>query len=206
MPPSVGDHTVYKELRLHQITDPALGNFFAAMYRFLKRLNDTYYGGGLPIPILSLSKDGSRRGHFVERDGLGLENRINLNPFIIQTGREAAEVAAHEQVHLWQALVGRPCLGNYHGEEFHAKVAELGILTDDRAGYHKGYVGDEWHTIMEANADLELDQFILPGMDAEPKRKMLRYECPSCGVSFRSRKKDLLAACGDCGVDFRRVK
>lgn len=201
MPPSVSI-----ELRRHQLQDPVLGQLFTALYTFLRRLNDKYYDGKLPYPILSFSKDGSRRGHFVERDGLGLENRINLNPYVLQTGREAAEAAAHEQVHLWQAHVGRPCVGNYHGEEFHAQIAKLGILTDNRGGYHKGYVTDEWFKIMEANADLELDQFVLPGMDAEPKRIMLRYECPSCHKSFRSRSKELKAKCVECDAQFRRKK
>lgn len=206
MPTPVEQPFVYRELRRYQLNDHVLGPFFKAMYSFLRRLNDHYYQGSLPVPILSFASDGSRRGHYVERDGLGLEHRININPYVLRTGRDAAEIAAHEQVHLWQAHKGSPCVGNYHGEDFHAKMAELGILTDGRSGSHKGYVGDEWLTILDANEDLEFDQFILPGMDAEPKRQMVKYECVSCGSSFRSRKKDLRAVCGDCDAPFRRKK
>jgi predicted RNA-binding Zn-ribbon protein involved in translation (DUF1610 family) len=102
---------------------------------------------------------------------------------------------------MWQAHVGRPCQRNYHGAEFHRRMTHYGIATHGKRGHHTGYVDDTWPKWMARNEDLELAKYILPGADQTPKRRMLKFQCPDCGASFRCRR-ELNALCLDCNVPF----
>ena len=200
--------TVVELLRKHQEADPMLGQFFAALHTFADRLYEHFYSEypDLPRPVVALEKDRSnRRGYYTEKDGYTFVHRINLNPFTLRNGVEAAETLAHEIVHLWQAHVGRPCVRNYHGAEFHAQMALYGIETHGRLGYHRGYIDSTWADFMATCDDLDLASYVLPGMDAKAPRKMLKLQCPECGNSVRNRR-EISILCGDCLVPFELVQ
>lgn len=191
-------------LRAHQETDPTLGRLFAALHTFADRTIEEFFPDtpDLPHPVVCMEKDRiNRAGYYTSKDGYTLIHRINLNPFVLRDGLEAAETLAHELIHLWQMHVGRPTKRNYHTAEFHEMMFNLyGIKTSGKAGKHSGH-DERWDEWLEQNADLELDKFILPGADAKKPRQMIKHQCPDCQASFRCRK-ELNVLCLDCSVPF----
>lgn len=197
---SAPDATVVELLRAQQELDLELGPFFTALHTFADRTIEEFFYDTpeLRHPVICVEKDrASRLGYYTVRDGYTFVDRINLNVHALRTGADAAETLAHEIVHMWQAFVGKPCKRNYHGKEFHDRMAMYGIKTEGKLGKHTGYTSGQWQAWMEENADLELDKFILPGTERQPTRKMLKQQCP-CGYSFRTRVfRD--ASCNECG-------
>lgn len=196
-------------LRQHQEQDPILGALFAALHTFADRTIERFYEDtpDLPYPVVAMEKDRrTRLGYYTQRDGYTLVHRINLNPYALRTGEEAAETLAHEIVHLWQEHIGKPCQRNYHGAEFHRRMATYGIETKGKKGAHVGYVeGDPtWPNWMVENEDLQLDKFVLPGADAKPTRKLLKLQCPDCGMSVRNRQPVRLM-CLECTEELEVV-
>jgi hypothetical protein len=193
------------QLRQHQEADPTFGGLFTALHTFADRTMEEFYydAPAMPYPVVALEKDRRNRlGYYTQRDGYTLVHRINLNPFALKTGWDAAETLAHEMVHLWQGHVGRPLKRNYHNAEFHARMALYGIETEGKLGQHKGY-GARWDAWRVENEDLELERYHLPGFNAKPTRKLLKHQC-SCGNTFRCRKP-LAAMCLDCETEFEVV-
>lgn len=201
---------ITQALRDHQSNDPILGSFFKALHWFAIRTIDTFYQDtpGMPLPVIALEQDRrSRRGYYTERDGYALVHRINLNPFALHNGEEAAFVLAHELVHLWQAHIGRPMVRNYHGADFHQRMAEYGIETAGKAGRFVKYLDITWPNWLEENSDLKLERYILPGNDGKArqhKRKLFKHVCPDCSTSFRNRN-ELEVLCLKCNVPFEVV-
>jgi hypothetical protein len=195
-------------LRRHQEGDLILGGLFSALHTFADRTIDEFFADtpSLPYPVVALEPDRKgRRGYYTERDGYALVHRINLNPFALTNGEDAALTLAHELVHLWQAHIGRPMVRNYHSAEFHQRMAEYGIETTGKAGTFSGYIDVTWPNWIEENADLELEKYILPGKEeSRPKRKLFKHVCPDCGASFRNRN-ELAVLCLDCSVPFEVV-
>lgn len=189
------------QLREHQAEDPVLGELFKALHTFADRTVEEFFYDtpDLPHPVVAMEKDrASRRGFYTVRDGYTLIHRINLNPYALRDGEDAARTLAHELVHLWQQHVGRPCKRNYHSAEFHARMAEYGITTTGKRGTFVE-AGGRWEAWMVENEDLKLASFILPGTDQKPKRNMPKQSCPECGQGFRTRR-ELNVICGDCMV------
>lgn len=194
--------TLVAILRAEQEADEDLGPFFQVLYVFAERLLEEQWPQlKLDVPFITLDTVGRKDGYFVPRDGLTVP-RVNLNPSVLRTGRDAAEVLAHELVHMKLASEGKYAKRNYHAREFHEEMKGIGILTEGRNGRHIGYTEDDnWQALMELNGDLELDQFILPGMDAKPKRKMYKHKCPKCGANFRHRTR-VEVICAKCKEPF----
>lgn len=191
-------------LRAHQEADPILGGLFRALHTFADRTIDEFYHDtpDLPYPVVAMEKDRrSRRGYYTDRDGYALVHRINLNPYCLRNGAEAAETLAHELVHLWQSHVGRPIKRNYHSAEFHQRMAEYGIETTGKLGTHVSYLDVTWPNWMVTNADLRLENYILPGKDESKRRMLFKHVCPDCGASFRNRN-ELEVLCLACNVPF----
>lgn len=202
-----GTLAITLRLREHQETDPTFGPLFAALHTFADRtMAEFFYDAPkMPYPVLAMEKDRrTRRGFYTAQDGYTLIHRINLNPFSLKTGADAAQTLAHELVHLWQNHVGRPCRKNYHNEEFHARMAQYGILTEGPRGVFVKYIDATWDAWMIENEDLQLDKFLLPGIDPKPKRELLKHQCPECQVSVRHRN-ELNLICGDCMIPFEVV-
>lgn len=195
-------------LRSHQEADPVLGPLFKALHTFADRTIEEFFGDvpDMPHPVVAMEKDRQdRRGYYTRRDGYALEHRINLNPYLLPHGDAAAETLAHELVHMWQELVGRPIQRNYHSAEFHARMALYGIKTEGKRGNHVGYIGTTWGLWMDINQDLELHRFILPGADHEPGRQLVKHECPKCGANFRNRNI-LRVQCLECNLPYEVVE
>lgn len=187
-------------IREEQEADPTLGPFFRALYIFADRTVEECWGDSFPTPVITLETIGRKDGFFVPRDGMTFP-RINLNPNVLRNGADAAECLTHELVHAKLSHEGRHAQRNYHSAEFHELMEQVGILTQGRNGRHVGYTDDDWwwKWLNDANVDLHLDQYQLPG---QPKRKraMYKHTCP-CGQKFRHRVA-VHATCTKCGEEF----
>lgn len=183
-----------------------LGPFFASLHQFVDRLEAEFFSdfqGTLPMPVISLERDQrNRRGYYRTTDELALTDRINLNVHVLRNGYEAAETLAHEYVHLWQAASGKPCVRNYHAAAFHERMKLMGIITEGPSGEHVALM-ETWYQWLERNADLNLDKFVLPGMDAKPRQGLYKFQC-SCGDNFRCRRP-VVALCVKCDTPFEQV-
>jgi SprT-like family len=198
--------TITNQLRAHQEKDPQLGPFFAALHEFADRTIKEFYHEypNMPHPVIAMEKDRrSRLGYYTVVDGYRLIHRINLNPYCLKTGEEAAETLAHEMVHMWLGSEGRPTKRNYHSAEFHKKLREIGIVSEGKRGRHVR-LEIEWINWMVENEDLHLADFRLPGEEQKKRRILLKHKCPDCAVSFRSRR-ELNVMCLDCMVPFEVV-
>ncbi len=197
------------DLRHKQEEGVIFGKLFSAIYEFTDRTILRYFSDALPVPVLAFEKvRGSCRGEFVPIDGLGIKNRITIDPFQCKTGEDIAEVLAHELVHLWQFSNGKAPDRNYHNEEFHNRMGLYGILTSGRNGHHEGYIeGGQWEDWLKENHDLKLAEFKLPGEDEPPRRKLIRWRCPNCEFNFRSRQNKVKVICQmkSCDMPMERV-
>ena len=189
-------------LREHQQQDPTLGTFYSALYTFADRTVAHFFDGDLPDPVLSFERCNNVAEYHHGGGKLGLPDVIVINVWKLRTGAEAAESLAHELVHLWQQHHGVPHVPPYHNVMFIDQMEEMGIVAN-RSGIHQGFAGDTWSKWMLENEDLQLDQFMLPGMDAKPKRKLKVFQC-SCGVRIRHRKT-INVQCLDCNQPFKQV-
>lgn len=198
------DRKATAALRSKQENDEVFGGLFAALHLFADRTAERFFEDApeLPHPVLAMEPDRmNRKGFYTTVDGYTLSHRINLNPMVLRTGEEAAEVLAHEMVHLWQAHVGKPIKRNYHGHDFHVRMRQYGIETDGKRGDHVRYFDPTWPNWLVENEDLSLAKWVLPGSDRKKPRTMTKHMCPDCGASFRCRLT-LRVLCLDCSVPF----
>lgn len=148
------------ELRHHQEQDPIMGSFFKALHEWTLRTIIQFFREDMPemgYPCFRFAKlDGERRGEYTPKDGACLPDVISMDPEVIRDGLEAAEVIAHELVHLWQNHLGYTLENNLHDESFHNKMADYGIVTEGDAGNARGTIGDVWEDWLKDNEDLKL--------------------------------------------------
>lgn len=197
-------------LRERQEADPQLGSFFQALHAFADRTIKQFFHDTpeLPHPVIALERTRATcRGEYQPVDGALLPHKIIIDPHKCATGEDAAEVLAHELVHLWQHYVGKLPERNYHNAEFHNRLGLLGILSSGKAGHHNGYIeGGVWQEWLAENDDLQLAKFALPN-DGDEGRKLLKYQCPACQFSFRTRRDDVFVQCSTdhAPVDMERA-
>lgn len=208
--------TTAMALRQHQEADPVVGKFFQAMHTFADRTVTRFFSDAEQMrtvfPVLAFEElRHDRRGVYRPKDGYTLEHSITLNPYALADGEEAAEVLAHELVHLWEHVTGNVGADNYHGAPFHDRMARMGILTEGRHGKHVGRQSVDgepvWENWLVENEDLNLARFKLDGYERKARRRLLKWACPDCGFSFRTRQADVAVVCmmDDCAVPVERV-
>jgi DNA repair photolyase len=115
---------VYESLRDHQLTT---SENLRLLHTYLPLIIERFYGE-LPLPALSWEPAHSGNlGWYLEKDGLALNHRINLNS--MYANRPLAEVLrtlTHELGHQWQHIHGKPGKNRYHNN------------------YHKGSSRKRW--------------------------------------------------------------
>lgn len=127
-------------LATHQETTEewTLRTFAAELYRW-SQLFILEFKLKIPAPVISL--DPTRRevlGTFhMERDGLALDNRINVNlRFLDRPFSDVLRTLFHELLHEWQKYHGKPSKSNYHNKEFIKKALEYGLIVEDTGKSH----------------------------------------------------------------------
>jgi hypothetical protein len=150
----------------------------------------------MPTPVLMFERlPGKRLAAYTPQDTTTLRHVIRLDVWKAATGYDLCEPLVHELVHLWESHCGYPQAENWHHDRFHERMMDMGIMTRGRHGRHVGYIEDVWEEWMLAQDDLRLMDFVLPGTDEPPKRRMIKYECPTCGFSFHTRRRDVNVVC-----------
>lgn len=191
-------------VRENQIARPILGEYFDALYKFGDWLiSENFWDTPeMVMPIITLETDRpSRAGFYDPHHTLCMGPIINLNPhaYSAKTGVDAGETLAHELVHHWQWITGRPTINNRHGVEFHERMWALyGLKTDDDTGKHYGH-DERWTEIVDTMIIFKLDGFILP--ETPSKRRMYNHRCPGCGDSFNARTKKNVK-CLACDIEY----
>jgi predicted SprT family Zn-dependent metalloprotease len=193
-------------LRQHQESHPTLGDLFRALHTFADRTAKRYFDD-VEMPPVAISLDKDRRtklGHYRPRDGYLQEHAINLNVHAHRTAADLVQTLAHELVHLWQVVDGHPCVNNHHGSDFHTRIATMGIETSGPRGMHRS-TSAEWANWLEENADLELERYVLPGVEAKARRQLNLFHCQCEGGNPIRSRRWLDVTCNECGEDYEYV-
>lgn len=162
----------------------------------------------VPLPVLSFQKTRvTTLGHYrIGRNSFGVRENINLNK--THLNRPIWEILAtliHEMCHSWEYLYlpkEDRTKSWYHKKGFRLKLANFGILTDDR-GCHMG-LGDPFVHILRQHGitfdrKLEAGKMIaIPKKPAVKGRSKLKKWCCPCGQNVRVGKKEFFATCDLC--------
>ena len=190
-------------LRQHQEEHATLGPLFTALHTFADRTTDRFFSDvEMPPVVISLDKDRRNKlGHYRTRDGYFQEHAINLNVHAHRTAADLVQTLAHELVHLWQVVDGHPCVNNHHGADFHERAHTLGLDTRGPKGVHHGTM-DIWLNWLLENEDLELEKYVLPGVEEKARRQLNLFHCQCEGGNPIRSRKMLEVYCHDCESDY----
>jgi hypothetical protein len=194
-------------------TDRALHDLAEIMYQWTDIFNTEFFKDHLvPVPAISFEKEktGSLGHYVIGRNGFGIRENININQ--VHLNRPLWDILAtlaHEMCHSWQGIYGKPSKSWFHNKEFRAKMAEIGILVNEK-GCH-GAVGEPFMSVLkehgvEVNGEQSPDGMIrLPPKEKPKGRSKLKKW--SCGcTNIRVAIKELEAQCLRCGNKFELVE
>lgn len=188
----------------------------AAYQGMFDYLNRVLFGGSLPSVILNFSRHARAYGFFApERWGDGggaVTHEISLNPkHLRRPPRAVAATLAHEMVHLWQHVAGKPSRRGYHNHEWADMMQAIGLAPSSTGEPGGKRVGQGMsHYIEEGGAfDLAFKampaDLLLPWQCSEagtgggkpaPRSKVL-YRCPKCSLRMWG-KPGAEPVCGPC--------
>lgn len=103
--------------------------------RAYRYYNEHLFGNVLPDCLITLRARGRTYGYFHEERFQHPDGRrtaeIALNPakFGQRTIEDCISTLVHEQVHLWQVVVGTAPKRPYHNKNFKEKMEEIGLIT-----------------------------------------------------------------------------
>ena len=132
------------------VTDWPLSDLAKELYLWTDIFNITFFKEHpVPVPTISFekSKVGSLGHYVIGRNGFGVRENININR--VHLDRPMWDILAtllHEMVHSWQGTYGNPSNSWFHNREFRLKMAELGILVNEK-GCHVA-VGDQFVSLL----------------------------------------------------------
>ena len=191
---------------------------FQVAYDFL---NAELFGGSLPHVLVTFQRHAKAKGYFVADrfEGRGEKvtaHELAMNPdvFTNRTDQEILSTLAHEMVHVWQQVHGKPPRRAYHDKQWAGKMKEVGLYpTDTGAPGGKETGQSVTHYIIEGGAyqiafaklaatGFKLNWQSLP-LTAERKKKAAsktKYTCGTCGANAWAKPETSLI-CGTCYED-----
>jgi hypothetical protein len=205
---------VYEVLRDHQ---QGASEKLRLLHSFLPLIIKRFFGD-LPLPALSWDEAHWRNlGWYLEKDGLELSHRINLNK--LHADRPLAEILrtlTHELCHCWQHVYGKPAKpgrDNYHNREFQRKCLDIGIpckkngvplgMQEPFVGFLKE-LGIETDTVpFEQEGQTPTGSPTDAGSRPGSRLKPWACKCPHARV-WASIKVELSVTCHKCGNPFQR--
>jgi len=183
------------------------------------KLNEIYFDGKLPKPIITVQSAPQTYGHCSTRKiwVSDKDSRYEINIGAEYLNRPAANVAAtmvHESVHLFclEAGIDDTCQnGRYHNKNF----LKQGTIRDLNLSYRRdnGYSTTEpTEALIEKlkaigfDTDIKFARLAMakpdkPKAPPAPRNKSNTYVCPVCGQTVKS-TKELNIICGDCNEQF----
>lgn len=107
---------------------------YSTFLRAFKLLNDSLFDGKLDEPFITFTRKKGKLGYFWNssyrtRSGKLGQHEISMNPshFVGRSDKEIYSTFAHEIVHLWQQMFGKPGTNGYHNKGWAAKMVEIGL-------------------------------------------------------------------------------
>jgi len=192
--------------------DWPLCSLSSELYWWIAFFNTAFFKNQpVPMPILSFEKKSVKNlGHYQkERNGFGLKENININQ--CHLGRPLWEILViliKAMCDSWQNLYGKPSGSWFHNKEFRNKMAETGIVTDNRGRHLR--VGDPFVFLLEKHGidfgcPKSSERSIKVAREHEPKGKS-KLKKWTCGcTNIRVAVSDLEAKCLKCGNMFEMV-
>jgi hypothetical protein len=107
-------------------------------YRGLQQAYDHFnfelLDGKLPDVMITLQRRANSYGHFSpdqfsSRAGNFVKHELNLNPdgFRDRSDEQICSTLAHEMVHVWQEVFGKPSKGGYHNRQWAEQMKAIGL-------------------------------------------------------------------------------
>jgi len=202
--------SVYEALRDHQL---ATSGNLRLLHSYLPPINKRFYEGKLPLPALSWDlSHPNNLGWYLEKDGLALSHRINLNS--LHANRPLAEILrtlTHELGHEWQYLYGKQPMkrspDNYHNKQFQNKMLQIGIPCN-KCGVSIGMQHPFVSFLRELGVEADARPFTQEADEEEQKsgRPGSRLKPWSCGCTriWASICVKVEATCAKCKNAFER--
>ena len=203
--------------------------------KMFRALNDRYFGGKLPEPIITIQSTPKSYGHISVQKvwKSGEDNRHEINIGAGTLDRPIENVTAtllHEMVHLYNMENGIKDTsrgGTYHNKRFKTEAEKRDLLIDydSRIGFSITQPGEGLldFIIEQGWTDIRMGRqegLFLKGKTGpkakggededgeEPKKKKSstrKYKCPCCGNSVRA-TKEVNIICGDCMEKMEKVE
>jgi len=186
------------------------------LYWWVDFFNIVFFKGE-PVPTPALTFERSRVNtlgfYRVGFNDFAVKDQINLNRLYIDRPlNETLQTLVHEMVHSWEHIYvpeEKRTKNWYHTKAFRVKIAEIGILTNEK-GCHIG-IGDPFvhllrlHAVSFNGAKRNPKGLILIPPKKKPKGKS-KLKKWSCGCqNVRIGKAEFHATCDICGNKFELV-
>jgi hypothetical protein len=89
--------------------------------------NAELFGGVLPAVLITLRREPDAHGYFLPNPAGSWELALNPDGFSGRSDREILSTLVHEMVHVWQEACGNPSRGDYHNQQWAAKMCAIGL-------------------------------------------------------------------------------
>ena len=192
--------------------------------RLFDKLNERFYDGVLPRPVITIQSKGKLNAYgwfsvgkvWVDKETNTKMHEINVSAeYITRPIEEVVGTLLHEMVHLhcsYHGIKDTSNRGIYHNARFKQEAEEHGlVITKGQYGWHVTELNDETRKFLK---EIHAKDFTLfryghgssennsngDGVNATPRKKSsIKWVCPCCGSIARTTKKANLV-CGDCYV------
>lgn len=213
-----GHEPINDALREHQLVTATTWRLHPVMAKFIEffdLFNEEFFTAQ-PLPPAAISLERTRRttlGHYVPgRNGTGICHNINLNSVRLNRSTLLEQLAtlAHEAVHLWQDIYGRPSKNAwYHNKEFCQMATGIGIVSIPPRGQMIKITDPFLRRCRDHGVDDRLPDLTPAGGLPLVGRGMSTLKKWSCRcsppVNVRVAIASFDATCNRCGHRFRRT-
>lgn len=189
--------------------DWEMNNLAWELYWWVDFFNIVFFNG-TPVPIPALTFEKTRVNNLgfyrIGFNDWAVKDQINLNRLYINRPLlETLSTLVHEMTHSWEYIYvpeDKRTKNWYHTKAFKNKLAEIGILTDNR-GCHVA-VGDPFvHLLRQHGVTFEAEKRNADGMILIPPKPKTKGRSKlrkwSCGCqNVRIGKKEFQATCDIC--------
>lgn len=193
----------------------ALSEIVSKLENLFSLLNNLYFEGKLPQPIITVQSTPKAYGHCSTKkiwkkgeDGKdGGQYEINIGAeFLNRPSEFTAATMLHEMIHLYcrENDIEETCQnGRYHNKRFKEECESRGLVVEyDRTnGYSTTLPSKEFAETLRTNGYVLEVPFARHTLVKEKKKaertKVHKYVCPKCGQSV-STTQNLSLICGNC--------
>lgn len=197
-----------------------IGRALDELYRIFDLLNDEYYEGELPDPVLTIQKAprSNNLGWFttykawqskIEENEELAKYEINLNPTNMnRTVEQVICTLHHEMVHYANCVSGiKDCNGQIHNKKFKTLAESVDLICEQSKTYGWGSTECSENLREFINEEIKPNESALeyfrPSTQATEKekkpreKKTFKYACPSCDLVAKA-GKDIHIQCLEC--------